>query len=475
MNIETTVAFSGQLHNVQVDWLSVTELRPYKGNPRTHSKKQIRQIAGSIKAFGFTNPILIDSDGILLAGHGRLEAAKLLGWRNVPCIRLDHLNAAQRRAYVLADNKLAELAGWDEELMAIEFKGVIEIDPSFDLSVTGFAPQEIDAIIDGTEPQESADPREEMIPATAGSPISRIGDVWLLGPHRLLCGDATNEKCFQKLMGEERAQMVFTDPPYNLKIADITGLGATQHREFLQASGEMDPYQFAEFLVMSLYNHAKFSSDGAVHFVCMDWRHISQLWTAGQLVYGDLKQLCVWVKDNGGMGTFYRSQHELIFTWKVGNAPHLNNFELGQHGRYRTNVWHYKGVNSFGANRNDLALHPTVKPVQMIADAIKDVSERNGIVLDAFGGSGSTLIAAHKTGRRARLIELDPLYVDTIIRRYQTYAHDEATLAATGQSFAEVAAQRKIGAGDTQRECGPVRGVADQRKAEGAPNGESRP
>ena len=440
---ESRTAFAAHLHNVQVEWLEVDALLPYKGNPRTHPKKQIRQIAESIKVFGFTNPILVGSDGTLLAGHGRLEAARLLSWPRVPCIKLEHLTAAQRRAYVLADNKLAELAGWDEALLKIEFEGLAEIDPAFDLSLTGFAVPEIDAIIDGAGPQEPSDPREEVIPLTADLPVSRVGDLWLLGPHRLLCGDATKEQSYRHLMGDERAQMVFTDPPYNLEVADITGLGAIQHAEFVQASGEMDQIEFLQFLLAAFENLARYSSDGAIQFACMDYRHIVEIMAAGCLAYGPLKQLCVWAKDNGGMGTFYRSRHELIFVWKVGDAPHINNFELGQHGRYRTNVWNYKGVNSFGSGRKDLALHPTVKPVQMIADAIKDVSRRNDLVLDPFGGSGSTLIAAHKTGRRARLMELDPLYVDTIIHRYEAYAHDDAVHGESGKTFAEVAAERQ--------------------------------
>jgi DNA modification methylase len=436
-------SFAAQLQNVQVEWLEVTTLQPCSGNPRTHSKKQIRQIAESIKAFGFTNPILTDGACVILAGHGRLEAAKLLGWTRVPCIRLEHLSPAQRRAYVLADNKLAELAGWDEELLAIEFQELIELDPSFDLGLTGFEPQEIDALIEGVAAQETQDPREDLIPSSGKTAISRPGDLWLLGPHRLLCGDATQVECFQSLLGDERAQMVFTDPPYNLKIADIIGLGAIKHREFQQASGEMSEAEFVAFLRSCFAHLVQFSTEGSIHYVCMDWRHMGELLEAGRVAYSEFKQLCVWAKDNGGMGSFYRSRHELVFVFKSGTAPHRNNFELGQHGRYRSNVWQYKGVNSFGQNRKDLALHPTVKPVQMIADAMRDVSERGAIILDAFGGSGSTLIAAHKLGRRARLIELDPIYVDTIIRRYQAYAHDDVVHAATGKSFADIEAERR--------------------------------
>ena len=205
------------------------------------------------------------------------------------------------------------------------------------------------------------------------------------------------------------------------------------------ASGEMSPAEFTQFLLAAFCNLAKFSVDGSIHFICMDWRHLNEILTAGSGVYTELKNLCVWVKDNGGIGSFYRSRHELMFAYKAASAPHVNSFELGQHGRYRTNVWQYRGVNTFGGRRQEeLALHPTVKPVALIADAIKDVSHRAGIVLDCFGGSGSTLIAAHRTGRQARRIEIDPVYVDRIIYRWEEYAKDDAILATTQQSYTEV-------------------------------------
>jgi DNA modification methylase len=262
-----------------------------------------------------------------------------------------------------------------------------------------------------------------------------------MGEHRLLCADATDERAFRNLMGGERAQMVFTDPPYNVAInGHVGGLGKTRHREFVMAAGEMTSDQFACFLGSAFGQLVQHSIDGSIHFICMDWRHMPEVLAAGKDAYPELKNLCVWVKDNGGMGSFYRSRHELIFVFKSGSAPHLNSFELGQHGRYRTNVWQYRGVNTFKRERMDeLSLHPTVKPVAMIVDAIKDVSERGGIVLDCFGGSGSTLIAAHKTGRRARVIELDPLYVDRTIRRWQAVAKDEAIHAESGRSFDELA------------------------------------
>jgi DNA modification methylase len=294
-------------------------------------------------------------------------------------------------------------------------------------------------------PQEPGDPEEDRLPEVRDGPaVSRLGDLWELGPHRLICGNALEPATYAALLDGEKAQMVFTDPPYNIPIAGhVGGLGATKHAEFVMASGEMTSEQLATSLETTLTQMAAHSADGSIHFICMDWRHMPEMLAAGRAAYAELKNLIVWVKDNGDMGSFYRSRHELIFAFKNGRAPHLNSFELGQHGRYRTNVWQYKGVNTRKAGRmEELSLHPTVKPVAMIADAIKDVSRRNGIVLDVFGGSGSTLIAAHKTGRRAYVAELDPVYVDRIIRRWQSYAKDDAVLTATGECFEAVARHR---------------------------------
>jgi DNA modification methylase len=282
------------------------------------------------------------------------------------------------------------------------------------------------------------------LPPDDGPARCRPGDLWQLGPHRLICGSALDRDTVAALMGGERAQMVFTDPPYNVPIqGHVGGSGATKHREFAMASGEMSEAEFIGFLRSSFQNLVEWSSDGSIHFICMDWRHMQEMLTAGEGIYAELKNLIVWVKDNGGMGTFYRSRHELIFAFKNGAAPHINSFELGQHGRYRTNVWQYKGVNTLRAGRMDeLALHPTVKPVQLIADAIKDVSGRGAIVLDLFGGSGSTMIAAHKTGRQAYLCELDTVYCDRIIRRWEAYAKDEAEQIACGFEFGNQPSQK---------------------------------
>ncbi len=419
--------------DLRIEYLTTASLKPWARNARTHSKKQIRQIADSITEFGFTNPILIDKQNTVLAGHGRIEAAKLLGVAQVPCVRLETMSEAQKRAYVIADNKLALNAGWDESLLAEELKELVS-DDGFDISLTGFSIAEVDSLVEGLQSEEPGDPEDEVLPPLgAGETRCHPGDVWALGPHRLICGSSLEKDVVAALINGDRAQMVFTDPPYNVPIAgNVGGLGAVQHREFAMASGEMDQQQFTRFLRSAFENLVQFSTDGSIHFICMDWRHMSEMLAAGS-VYTELKNLIVWAKDNGGMGTFYRSRHELVFAFKNGIAPHINSFELGQHGRYRTNVWQYRGMNSISANRmEELALHPTVKPVAMIVDAIKDVSERGAIVLDLFGGSGSTLIAAHKTGRRAYLAELDPIYCDRIIRRWELFAKDDAELIACG-------------------------------------------
>ena len=423
---------------------AIASLRPYERNARTHSKKQIKQIAASIERFGFTNPVLVSDDGEIIAGHGRVEAARKLGWTHVPTLALSHLSEAERRAYVLADNKLALNAGWDREILAIELQGLVDLE--FDVELTGFSLAEIDLVLDEADEADpqGRDAAEDAVPQMTGDPVTRKGDLWTLGRHRLVCGDAQMEAAFEALMGHERADLVFTDPPYNVKIdGNVCGLGAVKHREFAFASGEMSEDQFTRFLTTTLSNTSSVMRDGAIAFVCMDWRHMSELLVAGRHAFTELKNLVVWNKTNGGMGAFYRSKHELVFVFKQGKADHTNSFGLGETGRYRTNVWDYAGISSIGANRSEeLAMHPTVKPVALIADAIRDCSRRGEIVLDCFGGSGSTLIAAEKTGRAARLVEYDPLYCDTIVQRWELLTGKRAILAASGQAFEDVAEQR---------------------------------
>jgi DNA modification methylase len=430
-----------------IEPMAIASLRPYPGNARTHSKKQIRQIAESIRRFGFTNPILIGEDGEIIAGHGRVEAAKLLGLDTVPTVRLAHLSAAQRRAYVLADNKLALNAGWDRELLTIELHGLIDFD--FDVELTGFSSSEIELVLDDARESSPHGPTEaeDEIPSPADDPaaaVTRTGDVWRLGRHRLICGDAREQAVFDLVMRDERANLIFTDPPYNIPIdGHATGLGRIRHREFAMGVGEMSVEAFTSFLQQTLGHAAAVARNGAIAFVCMDWRHMGELLKAGQAVFSELKNLCVWNKTNGGMGTFYRSKHELVFVFKVGTAGHTNTFGLGDGGRYRTNVWDHAGVNTLRAGRSeDLGMHPTVKPVALVAEAIKDCSKRGEIVLDPFGGSGTTLIAAEKTGRLARLIEFDPTYCDIILRRFERVTGKQATCAANGMSFEDVAQER---------------------------------
>ena len=412
---------------LKITYRKTGDLIPYAGNARTHGDKQIAQIAASIRKFGFTNPVLIDRDGTILAGHGRVAAAKLLEMATVPCVRLEHMSPEQKRAYVLADNKLALNAGWDDTILAEELEALVASDLDFDIGVIGFEVAEIDTLIDGLIPEEDGNPADDVVPEPTAARV-RPGDVWQLGGHRLICGDSLDPDVVTGLMQGDLARMVFTDPPYNVPIdGHVGGSGKTRHREFAMAAGEMTAAEFTAFLTRALQNHADHSLDGSIHFVCMDWRHMREVLDAGEAVYDALKNLIVWAKDNGGMGTFYRSRHELIFAFKHGTAPHVNSFELGQNGRYRTNIWQYRGVNTMKTGRMDeLSLHPTVKPVAMIADAIRDCSGRGEIVLDLFGGSGSTLIAAEKTGRIARLCELDPVYCDRILARWEMLVHGEA-------------------------------------------------
>jgi len=436
--------FAHLVDQLAVVYRSVGELVPYANNARTHSERQIAKIAASIRSFGFVNPILIDASGGVVAGHGRLEAAKRLGMAKVPTIRLDHLSEAERRAYVIADNRLAELAGWDRDLLKIELGDLVEIDLrgelDIDIDVIGFETAEIDILIDGAPEPEIEDPADATLEgAEIGPSVTRPGDLWILADHRILCADALKPESYARLMGEEQARLVFTDPPYNVPIdGHVCGLGGVKHREFAMAAGEMSQREFTAFLETALGELAGACLDGALLYVCMDWRHLHELLTAGRSAGLDLINLCVWNKNNGGMGSLYRSKHELVCVFRSGDARHVNNIELGKHGRYRTNVWDYAGVNTFRKGRmDDLAAHPTVKPTALVADAIKDCSRRGEIVLDAFLGSGTTVLAAEKTARRARAIEIDPQYVDVAIRRWQALTGDAAIHESTGQSFAE--------------------------------------
>ena len=428
-----------------IEQLPIDELRLDFRNPRHHSDLQIGQIARSIESFGFNVPVVIDGNNDVLAGHGRVLAARKLGWDLLPVIRLTHLTPAQARAFSIADNRLTENSTWNDRLLGEIFRDLTTVDLDFSLEATGFSVGEIDLRIEGLSASaETEDPADLLAPMAGQRPVTEPGDLWLLGKHRILCSDALEASSYRVLMERARAQVVFTDPPYNLHIeGHVCGNGSIHHREFAMAAGEMTSGQFTHFLATVLHLLARHSTAGSIHFICMDWRHQLELLTAGGQVYAELKNLCVWVKGNAGMGSFYRSQHELIFVFKHGKAPHRNNIRLGQYGRNRTNVWNYPGVINVSRQSEEgnlLALHPTVKPVAMVADAILDCSSRGDVVLDSFLGSGSTLIAAERMGRTCHGIEIDPLYVDGAIRRWQHYTGDHAIHAITGKRFDTLAA-----------------------------------
>jgi DNA modification methylase len=423
----------------------IDQLKPFTRNARTHTKRQIKQIAESIRVYGFVNPILVDRNNRIIAGHGRVEAAKLLGMDQVPTIRLEDLSEEQIQSYVIADNKLAENAGWDRAILAVELQHLLTLDcADFDVTITGFEVAEIDAIL-----ADEAGPEEEdgfLEPISGETPISEPGDLWLLGKHRVLCGNSLHDETYKTLMGNRRAAVVSVDPPDNVRIdGHATGNGAIHHREFAMASGEMSDAEYVSFLGTSLRLLARYSANNSVHYLFIDWRHVGDLIAAGKQVYDELLNLCVWVKNSGGMGSFYRSQHELVLVFRKGKGAHRNCIQLGKFGRYRTNVWQYPGIHTLSKQSDEgnlLALHPTVKPVAMVADAILDCSARGEIVLDGFLGSGTTLMAAGRVGRICYGVEIDPAYVDVAICRWQNHTGDQAMHADSGKCFDEVTALR---------------------------------
>jgi DNA modification methylase len=429
---------------IEVAYRRISELKLNPHNPRIHTGKQIRQIASSIEKFSFNVPVLIDAQDTLIAGEGRVLACQLLGWTEVPTFLLDHLSEPQARAFTIADNRLSETSQWNDELLAQQLKELSELNLDFSLETTGFDMAEIDLRIEGlkSEAEAEEDPADAPASVQVGPRVSRPSSLWLLGRHRVLCASALDGAAYKLLMQHERAAMGFSDPPYNVEIeGNVSGLGSIHHRDFMMASGEMNETEFTAFLTCACTLLARYSLPGSLHYLFMDWRHLPELLAAGREVYGELMNLCIWVKRNGGMGSFYRSRHELILIFKHGRARHRNNVQLGQFGRNRTNVWEYPSPTAFGksdAEGNLLALHPTVKPTALVADAILDASARGDIVLDPFLGSGTTVIAAARTGRRCYGLELDPLYVDTIVRRWQAFTGEQARHGMSGKSFDEL-------------------------------------
>jgi DNA modification methylase len=433
----------GPVASIDIEQLHVTE--SVKTFPRTLVKKAAK-LTETIK---FLMPILVDAKGEIVAGEIWYRVAKFLELAEVPIIRVLQMSPAQVRAYRIAEQRLQEQAPWDEQALGLIFKDLSDQDLDFSLDLTGFSTTNIDLLIDGIE-QNPADPDPSdgvMIP-DAGLPVTKPGDTWIMDGHRVHCGNSLDCLSYQAVMDNAQAALVITDPPYNVAIGGhVGGKGQIQHREFAMASGEMKPGEFVNFLGSVFELLVRFSTDGSLHYIFMDWRHATELLAAGNSTYARLINLCTWIKRNGGMGSFYRSRHELVFVFKNGTAPHRNNIELGKHGRNRTNVWEYGGINSFGRvtdEGNLLAMHPTVKPVQMIVDAILDCSARGDILLDPFLGSGSCLIAAERTGRVLRGIEIDPRYVDVAIRRWQRHTGGHAVHAASGDRFDDIAAKHEV-------------------------------
>jgi DNA modification methylase len=432
---------------LRIEEMPISELKRPARSPRIHPEKQIVMLARNMDTFGFLVPCVIDLKNRLLTGTARVLAAERLGMKVVPVIRIGHLSEIEKRGFIIADNKLAEMAVWDLNILRSELQVFTDLNIDFDFSALGFETGEVASIL-----ENATAVADEIITDVAlnQQAISCIGDLWRAGQHRIYCGDALARASYEALLDGERARLVFTDVPYNVPIkGHVSRTGRHQHREFAVARGEMVSDQFTSFLAEAMKNLAAHSLDGSLHYLCMDWRHCQEILNAGKVVYSELKNICVWRKTNAGMGSLYRSQHELIFVFKNGAAPHINNVNLGVYGRHRTNVWDYGDINSFGKHRDELlAMHPTVKPVALVADVIKDASARGDLVLDAFGGSGSTLLAAEKTNRRAALIEIDPLYVDGMIRRWQAFTGKAAVCARSGATFAEREAAMNASATD---------------------------
>lgn len=408
----------GQEQMLKIEYLAISELKEYERNIKIHSKKQVNKLIASIKQFGMVNPILIDNNNTIIAGHGRLQALEKLGYTKIPVIRIEHLSETEIKAYRLADNKIADDAIYDQELLKIELEDIM-LDEEFVITNTGFEIAEIDSIIleDYTTTPKKSDKADEIETMQIPKRV-KSGDIWKLGSHILLCGDATNKLHYNKLMQKDKAGLIITDPPYNVPISGH--VCKTKHDEFEMASGEMTNAEFEDFSKNFMQNLVLFSKNGSLHYIFIDWRGINTFLNSGSLFYSELKNICVWNKLIGGMGSMYRSQHEFICVFKNGGMPHINNIELCKHGRYRTNVWGYAGISATNPKSlNLLKMHPTVKPVGMLHEIILDASKSADVVLDPFGGSGSTLLACQRAKRKARIIEISPHYCDLILYRFE--------------------------------------------------------
>jgi DNA modification methylase len=426
------------LPHLELSYVALIDLRPSPRKVRTLDPAHVREVASSIRVLGFCDPVLVGRDNELIDGESRYEAARQLGLDRIPCVRIEHLSKDEQRVLRLAVNRLAERGQWDLDALKIEFEELIVSDAP--IEIIGFSPGEIDHVIlgDGAEGLEEG----PLEPNPSAAAVARVGDVFQLGPHRIVCGSATEPKTLRRLThGDDPVRLVLTDEPYNVPISGHVTGGA--HREFAMASGEMSDAEFLAFNLAWMEAVLPFLCDGGVLGTFIDWRGYPVVHRAACSFDLNPLNLVVWTKTNAGMGSLYRSQHELLPLFKNGTAPHVNNIELGKKGRWRSNVWTYPGASSLGSDaRRGLKDHPTVKPTAMIEDAFLDLTHRGDIVLDPFLGSGSTLIAAEKTGRICRGVELDALYVDVVVCRYEAASGKAAVLVETGESFRELAARR---------------------------------
>ncbi|MEY9594033.1 DNA modification methylase [Bradyrhizobium yuanmingense] len=425
-------------HDLKAAPVRISDLKPPLGNQtRRHPKRQIDTLATSLGQYGQVLPILVDAMLRVVAGWAVVAAAAQIGLDYVLAITITDLSETQMRMLRLMLNRVTEEASWDVQAIRLELSELLTIDPNIDLQLTGFSTGELDIAI-----SDSEDLEDEVPPPEAVTSVTRPGDLWEVGEHRLVCADARRPESYARLMDGAQARMVFADSPYNVPIhGHASGLGRTKHREFAMAAGEMSKAEFEVFLTEICSRACEHAMDGSVHYFCMDWRGMGPLLNATGPIYDEQLNLCVWNKPRPGMGSFYRSKHELVAVFRQGRAPHLNNIQLGRHGRNRSNVWDYQ--NSWARSpKSKLSLHPTVKPVALVADAIRDCTNEHDIVLDPFGGAGTTLIAAERTRRRARLIEIDPAYVDVTIRRWQHLTGKVAVRGETGAPFGQTGATK---------------------------------